>query len=232
MITEEKKQLIMLHFAGGNCYSFHFLKPYVPAEYSYCPIELPGRGKRMNESLLRNEIEATADLFHQINALRNSKPYILFGHSMGASLAIRVAKRLEEISDPPSRLILAGNAGPGTGEKKSRSSMSDEELKVELSMLGGVENEVLSNDDLFSFFSPIMRADFGLLENALELNDDFKVKIPITAVMGDAEETAGEIENWARFTLKDFKFYLLEGNHFFIHKHPSKLMKIITNGNG
>ncbi len=229
---EEETQLFLLHFAGGNFYSFQFLKPFVPRGYSYCPIELPGRGKRMGEALLYSENEAVADLVRQIKAKRNGKPYLLFGHSMGASLGIRVAKKMEELNDAPERLILAGNAGPGTSDRKNRSTMTDAELKEELLTLGGVGNEVLMNDELFDFFAPIMRADFGLLENAEELSDDFKVKVPIRAVMGTTEETADQIENWKRFTSNQFSSQLLEGNHFFIHDHPSQLMKIITDQNG
>lgn len=229
---EEETQLFLLHFAGGNFYSFQFLKPFVPSGYSFCPIELPGRGKRMSEALLYSESEAVADLVRQIKAKRNGRPYLLFGHSMGASLGIRVAKKMEELGDAPDRLILAGNAGPGTSDRKNRSTMTDAELKEELLTLGGVGNEVLMNDELFDFFAPIMRADFGLLENAEELTDDFKVEAPICAVMGTAEETAPQIENWKRFTSSQFSSQLLEGNHFFIHDHPFQLMKIITEQNG
>jgi external thioesterase TEII len=231
-MVEEETQLYLLHFAGGNLYSFQFLRPFTPIGYSFCPIELPGRGRRINAPLLFSERDATADLVNQIRAMRNSKPYVIFGHSMGASLAIRVAKLMEAINDAPMRLVLAGNAGPGTSDKKERSTMNDSELKDELLTLGGVANEVLTNDELFDYFAPIIRADFSLLENAEELSEDFRVGIPITAIMGDAEDTADKIENWGRFTSKEFTFQLLKGNHFFIHDHPSKMMEIITNENG
>ncbi|MFK7785885.1 MAG: thioesterase II family protein [Crocinitomicaceae bacterium] len=228
----EETQLFLLHFAGGNRYSFQFLKSFVPNGFSFCPIELPGRGKRMSETLLLSESAATEDLVDQIIAHRNTKPYVLFGHSMGASLAIRVAKKMESINDAPTRLVVAGNSGPGTSDGKKRSTMTDPELKEELLTLGGVEDEVIMNDELFNFFSPILRADFGLLENARTLEDDFKVAVPIRAVMGTKEEKADKIENWKRFTSKDFNYQLLEGNHFFIHDHPAELIKIITDNDG
>lgn len=230
MNQDKKAQLFLLHFSGGNCYSFHFLKPYVPGNFEFHPLELPGRGKRIREKLLLEEPEGIEDLLSQITSLRNNQPYLIFGHSMGASLGLKVVKRLEELGDPPRQLIVAGNAGPGTGyHEKCRSAMNDEELKDELRILGGVPDEVLNNDDLFNFFAPVMRSDFKLLESGEKPGPDFKLNSPITAIMGDKEETFEEIENWKKFTYGEFKSYLLPGNHFFIHDHPSDLMQIIKN---
>ncbi len=229
MMTTINIQIFFLHFAGGNVYSFQFLRPYLPNNLNFHPIELPGRGKRMSEKLLSSEFEAVNDLVSQIVALRNNQPYIIFGHSMGATLGLKVTKKLEELGDPPKRLIVAGNAGPGTVKDKSRSKMNDEELKAELKMLGGVQDEVLNNEDLFSFFSPIMRSDFEILENVQKIESSFKINSPIIAVMGDKEETSNKIENWKNFTSNEFKFHVLTGNHFFIYDHPSDIVQIIKN---
>lgn len=230
MTFKNKTQLFMLHFSGGNCYSFQFIKPHLPADYEFHPLELPGRGKRIKEELMLTEAAAIDDLVAQITSRRNRQPYLIFGHSMGAALGLKVCKRLEELRDPPERLIVAGNAGPGTGkEDKCRSKMNDEELKDELRKLGGVSEEVLGNDDLFNFFAPIMRSDFRILEEGEEITPEFKLRSPITAVMGDKEETSEKIGNWKNFTFSEFRSYLLPGNHFFIHDHPSDLMKIINN---
>lgn len=223
------RQVFLLHFAGGNSYSFNFLKPFLPKDFDFHLIELPGRGRRIKEDLLSKESEAIDDLLKQICSLRTDKPYIIFGHSMGALLALRITKKLEEQGDYPKQLIVAGNAGPGTGDAdKCRSTMNDDELKEELLSLGGVSNEILENEDLFFFFSPIMRSDFKILEDGEPLDADFKVSTPIVALMGDKEETADNIDNWKNFTSGAFKSYLLSGNHFFIHDHPAELVRIIT----
>jgi external thioesterase TEII len=222
-------QVFLLHFAGGNSYSFNFLKPFVPKDFEFHLIELPGRGKRINEKLLSAESEAIDDLLNQINKLRNDKPYIIFGHSLGAHLGLRVTKKMEELGDYPKQLIVAGNAGPGTGdEDKYRSTMDDDVLKEELLGLGGIPNEILENEELFSFFSRILRSDFKIVEECEPLGTEFKVNTPIVAVMGDKEETSEEIENWKKFTSGTFKPYLLSGNHFFIRDHPAELVRIIT----
>lgn len=227
MMSTDKIQVFLLHFAGGNCYSFQFLKPYMPREISFFSLELPGRGKRMKEPLLIDQSRAIEDYLQQIQSLRNDKPFLVYGHSMGASLGLRLTKRLEEVGDAPARLIVSGNAGPGTGEKKKRSEMNDVELKEELRKLGGVPEEVLENEELYNFFIPIMKADFKLLEDGDEPGEAFKLNTGITAVMGEQEETAAKIGNWARFTQAGFDHQLLSGNHFFIHDHPAKMTRLI-----
>ena len=228
MSLKNDVQLFMLHFAGGNVYSFQFLKPYLPVNFAFHPIELPGRGKRINEELLSTESNAVNDLLSQVLSQRNNQPYLIFGHSMGASLGLRVAKRLEELGDPPMRLIVSGNAGPGTKDHdRTRSAMSDDELKEELKALGGVSNEVLEHQEFFDFFAPIVRADFRVLENSKHLDSSFKISSPIVAIMGNEEKTVEQIENWKNFTSNEFKFHILQGNHFFINDHPSELMRII-----
>ncbi|MFT5822556.1 MAG: external thioesterase TEII [Crocinitomix sp.] len=228
----DKIQVFLLHFAGGNYYSFQFLKPHFSGIFEACPIELPGRGKRIREDLIFDEKEAVADYLKQIKSLRNGRPYLIYGHSMGASLGLRLTKKLEELGDAPLRLIVSGNAGPGTGDNKCRSQMNEAELKIELRTMGGVPEEVLENKELYDFFIPIMKADFSLLEKS-EKNEgnkvDYKLETPITALMGDSEETVDEIENWRNYTTGKCDFQVLSGNHFFIHEHAKRITELFEN---
>lgn len=221
-----KKQLFLLHFAGGNCYSFQFLKPHLEARYEIHALELPGRGKRMAEGLLREREAAVSDYCKQIKALRNDAPFLIYGHSMGALLGYHVAHQLKNEGQPPKALIVSGNAGPGVLVKKERYQMSDAELREELRVLGGVPEEVLINDELFRFFTPSLRADFEVVEKTNDLVFR-QLQIPVHALMGSAEETVDRIENWRNFTKSAFQYEVLEGNHFFIFDHPQKLAKTI-----
>ena len=76
-------QLFLLHFAGGSCYSFDFLKQHLDSRFEFIPLELPGRGRRTNENLLNNKEKAINDYLAQIKLIRNGEPYVIYGHSMG-----------------------------------------------------------------------------------------------------------------------------------------------------
>lgn len=229
MIKTEKTQIFLLHFAGGNSYSFQFLKPFMEQIFELCPLELPGRGKRIGEPLIVDENQAIEDYVAQLTAKRNKSPFIIFGHSMGASLGLKVTEKLEKLGDPPCWLIVSGNAGPGMSDNKIRSKMNDVDLKFELKSLGGVPEEVFENMDLYNFFIPIMKADFQLLEEAPEISHGFRIQTPICAIMGDQETQVDNIENWGNYTAGDFRYQILNGNHFFIHNHPARITKIFKN---
>ncbi|WP_428231977.1 thioesterase II family protein [Flavobacterium sp.] len=230
MYSNQKTQIFLLHFAGGSCYSFDFLKNYIQNSFEYHALELPGRGKRNLERHLFKKTDAVLDYVSQIKKLRiNNRPYIIFGHSMGATLGLSVAKKMEEHSDPPSLLIVSGNPGPGASyNDKVRHTLSDFEFKKELRSLGGVPEEVLEDEDLYNYFSPIMRADFEILEKNKLSEVGLVINTPIFALMGDQEETVREIENWQLYTNGKFDHQILPGNHFFIYSQVKTLAKIIN----
>lgn len=224
----KKTQLFLLHFAGGNCYSFRFMTPLLQ-DFEVIPLELPGRGKRMRESLLNEFDEAAIDLYNQIIANLTTTSFLIYGHSMGASLALRVTNMLEKAGRYPAGVIVSGNAGPGIAspDKKVRYLMNRPDFVEELKRLGGVPPEFLENEELFSFFELILRADFEIAERN-DLANEPAIKAPIYAIMGSSEESVADINNWLRFTIGRFTAEVLDGDHFFIHRHPQHIANIIS----
>ncbi|MFT5891803.1 MAG: external thioesterase TEII [Dokdonia sp.] len=228
-------QLFLLHFAGGSSYSYDFLKGHIPNDVEVISLELPGRGKRFDQPVLKSKEETIQDYTRQITEMRNNAPYCIYGHSMGATLGLSVTHEMQKRGDYPESLIVSGNAGPGVSyddldePKKKRYLMNDEEFKNELRDLGGVPEEVLVNEELYSFFMPIMRADFEVLEKDDYSEEGIALKVPIYALMGSEEKTSNKIDNWGRFTVSNFQRKVLEGNHFFIYDHVKELSKTIIN---
>lgn len=227
-----KMQLFLLHFGGGNCYSFQFLKKELERYFEFIPLELPGRGKRIQEPLIYNKYDAVRDYLSQIRKLRNSENYLIYGHSMGATLGHILTSELEKLNDSPKFLIVSGNSGSGRDVTRERYKMNDQDFKTELRKLGGVPDEVLENCDLFDFFSPIMRADFEILEKEGDIYEtNIVLSTPIHAIMGEKEEGSNQIENWRKMTSADFEWEVLPGNHFFIYDQADRLIYILKNKN-
>lgn len=220
-----KPQLFLLHFAGGNTYSFQFLKQYLP-EFEFLPLELPGRGRRIKETLITEFDHAVEDIYNQVLKHLRGAAFMIYGHSMGSVIALKVAANLEISGFNPLQIIVSGNPGPGIRENKSRYLMEQDVFKEELRSIGGVPEEVLANEELFNFFVPILKADFEVVEkNEMILFNP--VKAPIYAIMGAEEEKAAQIINWKNFTLSNFQYQILEGNHFFIYRHAAQIAGII-----
>ncbi len=229
-----KVQVFFLHFAGGSCYSFDFLRSYLKNSFEFIPLELPGRGKRYSEQLIKAKNEAVEDYYSQLISLRNGNPYLIFGHSMGAVLGFDLVAKMEKLNDLPICLIVSGNPGPGIKEvleddKKigKRYLMSDESFKDELRKMGGVPEEILENSELYNFFNPILRADFEVLENEDFIHSAHQLSTPIYAMMGSEEKYSNKINNWRKYTNKPFQYKLLSGGHFFINDHAAHISDII-----
>jgi surfactin synthase thioesterase subunit len=220
-----KKQLFLLHFAGGNCYSFEFLRPYLN-DFEFTAVELPGRGKRIHEKLLHNFEEAGRDLFGQITNKLGKQEFLIYGHSLGALLAIHVAKLLEDAGQPPLHIIATGNPGPGVKDYSQVFSLSREDFKHYLEQMGGLPPEFLQEDELFDFFEPIIRADFRLAEGDY-LQYIQPVNVPVYVAVGSDEDFAGEINNWEQYTNGGYVGEIWPGNHFFIHHQPQRLAEKI-----
>jgi external thioesterase TEII len=219
--------LFLLHFAGGNIYSYNFLRPHLTGMFNFIPIELPGRGKRLHEELVRDKDKAVQDLLGQIQNRVHSNPFILYGHSMGAYLGYFIVKALEEQNRQPLCFVVTGNSGPSIKKHKQRYDLPKEKFIKELKILGGTDDEVFNNHDLFNFFEPVLRADFEIVERDSLTPIHHKISTPIYACMGTEEEYNDQVENWRNYTTNYFESELLDGNHFFIYKHPYKISKVI-----
>lgn len=239
MYLQKHYQVFLLHYAGGNSYSYNFLKQELSEQgVGVYALELPGRGRRLNENFIVNKQEAVNDYVQQIKKIRNESPYLIFGHSMGGTLGFSVVKCMEDLQDSPVCLIVSGNPGPGLEEadvhgqaikKKLRHLLSDNELKKELISLGGTPAEILGNKAVYDFYSPIIRADFELLEKDTFTERDVKIESSIIAMMGEEEEMVNSIDNWGNFTQGSFISKIFPGKHFFIYQHATELAATIMN---
>lgn len=221
-----KPQVFILHYAGGNVYSFQALAEKLRHAFAVEPLELPGRGRRMRETILQDKNEAVADYVRQIRARRTAAPFVVFGHSMGATLGFSVVKELERLNDAPVCFIASGNPGPNVREREQYSQLPRKEFFDKLREMGGITDALSDNQELLDFFEPILRGDFALLEKATE-KISFTINTPIHAVMGTNEKYREHIQNWGKYTTGGFEYEVLNGNHFFVFEHTKHLQSII-----
>lgn len=222
-----KTQIFLLHFAGGNKYSYQSILPSFKP-FDTVVLELPGRGMRIKEGLIRSQNDAVDDLYRQImQFISPGDEFLIFGHSMGAILGLRLCDKLESNGVFPKGLMVTGNAGPGIQKENLKYDLPKEAFKLELKKLGGIPDEVLENDELFDFFELVLRADFEIIELG-ENESTSPIKTPIYAVMGDQETDVLEINNWEKFTTGGFESEIWSGDHFFIFKHGDRLVRILV----
>ncbi|MBL7702884.1 MAG: thioesterase [Ferruginibacter sp.] len=222
-----KINLLCLPFSGGSKYSFSGLFNSASGVYSPVVLELPGRGKRTQESLLYNIDQAEIDLFQQAQPYLD-KPYAVYGHSLGGLLAFRLIKHIQQGGlKKPLHLFATGASAPSVPFKKSYHLLGKQQFIDKIKSLKGMPEEIMENEEIMNYFEPIIRADFTLLETYnYEPSPPFD--IPVTVIFGDREDMQiEEVEPWKNETTGDIDIRQMPGGHFFIYNHAIKIQKII-----
>ncbi|MFT6716971.1 MAG: surfactin synthase thioesterase subunit [Saprospiraceae bacterium] len=221
-------KIYFLPFAGGSdiCYNkliHNFIKnAIVPVQCS-----LPGRGGRLGEELLDSIPALAQDVFRQITASFDGGPYAIFGHSMGASIAVHVLSLLKKSEFPlPVHVFLSGKSGVVEPDKPPfKCEMSVQDLKNTLSDLGGIPKVLIVDDDFMSFFEPIIRKDFRAIEHYLPVSfHDSKLKVTVYFSDGD-KLSAEDVFAWQRITAEKIDGKCFSGGHFFIFDHAKEIVK-------
>ncbi|MDB8634178.1 thioesterase II family protein, partial [Streptococcus mutans] len=92
MNKTKKVVLFCIPHAGGNSSIFNKWSGYMPDNIIFKPIELSGRGKRLNEKLDTSFEGMVGDVFNSIKKIMVNfdMDYYIFGHSMGAWIVLEL----------------------------------------------------------------------------------------------------------------------------------------------
>lgn len=222
--------LFMFPFAGGNSYSYHFIKPLLPKNIKPIPIEIPGRGSRMRQPLLTSMESMAQDALCQIEANLDSD-YIFWGHSMGALLAFLVVRLLRQSNKKmPKHLIVTGREGPSTMNVKEGQPLylqPKEQFFGNLIALGGTPVEVFQHEEMRGLYEPILRADFQALAT-YQYQQESPLSIPITCIVGDKERIPFvNLKKWELETTAGCQHITYVGDHFFILKQGNQIALLL-----
>ena len=221
--------LFCLPFAGANKYSYNRYKAIAPDRVNVIPLELPGRGGRHGEELLTDMASMTGDLLAQVIP-HIGRPYVFWGHSMGAILGYLMIKELIFRKLPqPIHLFITACRAPGLKtDAVIYHQLPKAQFLEELKKLGGSPEEILQDEEVMNFYEPIIRADFKAVETfAYSPTQPFS--IPITAMIGQSDKVKREDAlAWRTETDKELVLKEFAGGHFFIFDHEELLMKMIT----
>lgn len=225
-VTEPALRLFCLPYAGGRASLFWDWQEALPAGVDVRAIEYPGRGERRREPLRVDVRELVEDAIHVVRACLD-RPIALFGHSLGASVAFELARRLAaERGIEPVRLYLSGRRAPQLPEPRpSTYALPEPEFVACLRRLNGTPEAVLAHDALLRLMLPILRADFRAAQT-YAYRPGHRLSAPIVALggLGDEEVGASELDAWREHTSGPFLRAMLPGDHFFLHTSRAALL--------
>lgn len=222
-------RLLCLPHAGGSAMAYARWRRLMPAPIAVEPVELPGRGARMDEPFATDPHRLAQALAGEWGA-RLTGPYALFGHSLGALIAFELAHALIARGAAAPRLLVAsGTEAPSLRDDSDwRRPRADAELIAELRAMRGTPEEAFASAELMEAVLPVLRADF-LLCGAYAHRPRAPLPCPILALGGSEDEVSREsLAAWEQETEAGFRLAMLPGAHFFIHERPAALVGLIA----
>ena len=233
-----KIKLFCFHYAGGGASIFRSWTNNVIESAEVIAVQLPGREDRYNEALL-TDIEKIIEklcTYFEKQCIRQSQPFVFFGHSLGALVAFELIRKLRRNKLVlPNHLIVSGSKSPQiTNNKPLKYLLPDEQFIVELSKYNGIPEEVLNNKELIKMCLPIIKADFTIIET-YKYKTEVALTCPITTLGGLNDHTVNRehILAWKAQTNSLFRSHFLPGDHFFVkdsYKQVIQLINSVLNG--
>ncbi|XVQ85639.1 thioesterase II family protein [Microbispora siamensis] len=221
-------RLYCLPYAGGGSSAYASWQALLGREIEVCPIVLPGREGRMLESPI-SSMDALVPSLAEGLAPHLTRPYALFGHSMGALIAFELARRLVAYRLPAPAMLLLSGAGPVRDPRRENTHhLGDAELLDSLRRMNGTPPEFFGNPELVELLLPTIRADLQLAET-FSVPDAVRIPVPITAFAGSADPYAGPaiVGGWRRHAAAGFALHELPGDHFFV-RNAETLVPLIA----
>ncbi|MGV9565747.1 thioesterase II family protein [Streptomyces sp. NPDC003480] len=223
--------VVFLPHAGGAATYFAPFAHHFPGELDLSAVQYPGRQERLTEPLVPT-VEGLAE--ELVPSLRkyaaDEVPLVLFGHSMGASVAFEAAVRLAaEGAAAPRRLVVSGSPAPSARRKGRVRGCSDQEILEDLAELGGTEGEIIDSPDLMDLLMPALRSDYraaALYRPAVHS----VVDAPLLCLTGDQDPyvTHEQAAAWRAHTSGDFRMGTLPGGHFFLNEHREAVARLVA----
>jgi medium-chain acyl-[acyl-carrier-protein] hydrolase len=225
-------RLFCFPHAGSSAAAYGLWAEKLPEEIDVWAVEYPGRGSRRPEPpFVRLAALVSAMLPHLQQAL--TKPFAVFGHSMGGLIAFEVVRRLQLRGGPrPLALVAAGCRAPSRPPATPPiHALPDGEFIAHLASLNGTPASILGDPKLLRLFLPTLRADLQAAETYSYVAGP-KLTCPVASYHGasDPEIPVEDLEAWRAETRGPFTRHTFPGDHFFLRTSEGLVMQRLAAG--
>ncbi|MFD3487140.1 thioesterase II family protein [Streptomyces sp. NPDC058665] len=221
---EAPTQLVCLPHAGGSAPFFLPVTKALSPETDVLAVQYPGRQDRRDEKGIPS-IPKLADAVARELLEWADRPITLFGHSMGASVAFEVARRLRDTDVEVLGLIVSGRCSPRCRCITTRQLFSDENILDDVRRMSGTDAEVLGDDDVVRMIMPALRNDYAAVMS-YRSEPGATVPYPVVALIGDSDPQVPVVDarGWADHTEADFQLHVFPGGHFYLNDQPAAVV--------
>ncbi len=227
--SDARNRLICFPHAGSSASYFYPVSAAMPSAIEVLAIQYPGRQDRRNESNVE-DLGELADRIALAIAGWCEDQVFFFGHSLGATLAFEVARRLQRSGlKAPAALIVSGRRGPTTHRPGTLHQGDDEVLIAEMKYLSGTDARIFNDPELVQMILPATRSDYKAIET-YRYDPGPRLSCPILALVGESDPrtTIDEIKDWRQHTSGDFEMQVFPGGHFYLNERSAEVIKTIS----
>lgn len=223
-----RTRLICFPHAGGSASFYSPLFRALPPTVDVAGIQYPGRQDRWHEKPIGDVDELADRIAVELEPWTNL-PIALFGHSLGATLAFEVARRLERDRTVPVALFASGRRAPSRHRNERVHLGSDRDLLAQIKRLHGTDGQVLENEEIVRMIMPALRSDYRAAET-YRYRPGLRLTCPILALAGgdDTVATVEEVNAWGEHTTAPFELRVFPGGHFFLTAHAAAVRDLVS----
>ncbi|MBY9080751.1 thioesterase [Paenibacillus sp. HN-1] len=221
-------RLFCIPHAGGSADIFGKWKRHLRPGVELFPIELAGRGRRVDEPLYKCFSEAVDDVFRVVQENAGQQPYAVFGHSMGSWIAYELYyKMISAGLHKPEHIFFSGRHAPHM--KKDRNLLLRLQNDEFLQQVNGTTGSSDWDNDKIPALRALI-ADFKIIEGyaftpGLEPID---CRISILGGKKDNMIDCDELREWLSYSSQSAELFQYEGGHFFCYSELRSVMSMIN----
>jgi surfactin synthase thioesterase subunit len=215
--------LLCLPHAGGAATWFLPVARALAPDVDVLAVQYPGRQDRHLEPAVTDVAELAESIVAGLPA-EDRRPLGLLGHSMGASVAFEIARRID-----PAVLFVSGRGAPHRIRDGGIHLLPRQDLIAHLRRLGGSVAEVLDDADLLELVLPAIRSDYRAAETyRYRPGPPLRCAVRAFAGADDPSAPAAEMQHWSGYTTGSFELREFRGGHFFLADHLPAVLAVIS----